>query len=253
MTGTYAIKIVAAVTWPNGVVNGGSGTSVLWSRFTGTQSGNNLVGTLQPCGFTVPDFALNPAVANELYQLKMPDTLFDHVPAYIPAVSATLSSPSGFVLGAPFSLPAIAFQVGANLSNPATDPWPAVGSLPTIDMDADGKAGVTGSYTSGGGYTYPRANTLGTARSDRGYTASRFALTGSGSTTSCTELNSSVSFSNFDTHIVSCRISGGSDCTTTQRDTLDSGRPVFAPTSATLRAVKVAAGATCTSVRAALP
>jgi hypothetical protein len=251
MTGTYAIRIDAAVTWPSGVISGGSGMSVLWSRFTGTQSGNNLVGTLQPCGFTLPDFAL--AAPSELYQLTLPNTLFDHIPPYIPAVPTTFSSPSGFVLGAAFSLPMIAFQVGANLSNPASDPWPSVGALPTVDMDADGKAGVTGNYTSGGGYTYPRANTLGTARSDRGYTASRFALAGSGSTTSCGELNSSVNFSKFDSHIVGCHISGGSDCTTVQRDQLDSGRPVFAPTSATLRAVKVAAGATCTQVRAALP
>jgi len=150
-------------------------------------------------------------------------------------------------------MPAIAFQVGANLANPATDPWPAVAAVPAVDTDADGKAGVTANYTTGGGYTYPRANMTGSTRADRGYTTSRFAVSASGTGTSCSELNGSANFTSFDTHIVSCRISGGADCTTAQRDTLDSGRPVFAPTSATMRALKVAAGATCTAVRAALP
>jgi hypothetical protein len=252
-TGTYAIKITVSVTWPTGVLNGGSGTSVLWSRFTGTQSGNNLVGTLQPCGFVLPDFSLNPLVANELYQLTLPNTLFDHIPPYIQPVSTTLSSPGGFLLGAAFSMPSTSFQVGANLTNPASDPWPSVAMLPTLDIDADGKAGVTANYTSGGGYLLPRANMTGTTRSDRGYSATRFSLTAAGSGTSCSELNGTVNFSNFDTHIAGCHISGGADCTTTQRDTLDMGRPLFAPTSATLRAIKVAANATCTAVRAALP
>lgn len=252
-SGTYAVKFSISVSWPTGVVSGGGGTSVFWGRFTGTQSGNDLAGTLQPCGFTLPDFSLNPVAGNELYQLVLPNTLFDRVPPYIPAVPATFTSARGFALGSTFSMPTVAIQVGTNLTNPATDPWPTAAALPTLDTDLDGKPGATATYTNGGGYSFPRANMTGTVRTDRAYTGTRFAFDGSGNNPSCSELIGNLNFSSFDSHVVGCRISGGADCTTTQRDQADSSRPLATPSSATLRAIKVAANSTCAAVRAALP
>lgn len=253
VSGTYAVKFSISVSWPTGFVAGGAGTSVFWGRFTGTQSGNDLAGTLQPCGFTLPDFSLNPIAGNELYQFVLPNTLFDRLPPYIAAVPATFTSSRAFATGSSFSLATVAIQVGANLANPVSNPWPAVAALPTVDTDADGKPGATASYTNGGGYSYPGANMSGTTRSDRAYAATRFAFDGSGNNPSCSELVGNLNFSSFDTHVVGCRIAGGGDCTTAQRDQVDSSRPLFAPTSATMRAIEVAANTTCAAVRAALP
>jgi hypothetical protein len=249
-SGTYAVKVVVALTWPAGGVKAGAGPSNHWFRFTGTQSGNNLVGSMAPCGITHPDFALN-STTSELYQLTFPTALFDHVPPYLASSPATLSSPTGFVLGGAFSMPTILYQAGANLSNPATDPWPSAATLPTVDTDGDGQPGVTRNYSNTGGYVYPPAG--GTARADLAYTAARYAFSFSGTSTSCTELNGTSNFTSFDSHIVSCHIAGGATCTTAQRDGIDMGRPLFAPSSATMRAIKVAANSTCAAVRAALP
>ena len=253
LTGTFAVKLAIGVSWPAGLIQSGSGTSNIWARWTVTQSADQLTGTWQPCGFDLPPFSLSPAVANEPYQLLVPSTLFDHVPAYLPATAVSATSASAFKLGQPITLPSFALQVGVALANPMTDAWPSAATLAgmNVDMDGDGKAGVTSNYNNMSPYLYPRADALvvGGQRSDRAYTAVRFGLSASLSLTSCTDLLGNASFSNFDTHIMGCRISGGGDCSTMQRDTIDSGRPGYSVDSATFHAVKVAASATCTDVR----
>ncbi|MDB4986186.1 MAG: hypothetical protein JWN04_1364 [Myxococcaceae bacterium] len=251
MTGTYAVKIASPLTWPAAVVNGGTGSSNLWARLSLTQAGNTLSGTVEPCGITLPDFSLNPALGAELYQLYFPSTLFDHVPAYIPTSAVAITSSSGFTIAQPLSFPNLAIMVGASLTNPLTDPWPSAAALAAPDVDADGKPGVTGLYSNTGGHTYPRADAI--LRVDQAYAGARFVLSGSGNLASCTDLTLSGAFAHFDTHIVSCHIAGGGDCIAAQRDTVDGNRPAFAATTASMHVVKAAAGITCTQVRALVP
>ncbi|MDB4971745.1 MAG: hypothetical protein JWN48_86 [Myxococcaceae bacterium] len=253
VSGTYAIKLTLELDWPSGVVvESGSGSSVIWAVWVADGTGDTLSGTMLPCGVTLPDFELNPVAGNELYRLEIADSLYDHVPSYLSPTPLSVSAPGGFREGAAFSAPLFGLQVGAGLNNPALDPWPTVGTLAAIDVDADGKPGVTATYSSETGYAFPHVAL--TQRADRAYTAARFALSASGTMTRCSDFAGSARFTNFDTHVVGCRLAGGAaDCSATQRDTLDNGRPVFHAVSSALRAIKIAPGATCAQVRAALP
>ena len=253
MSGTFAIKISVTVSWPTSAINGGSGPASLWGRFIGTQSGNNVAGTLQACSIILPDFALNPVVGNELYQLSFPNTLFDHQPFYIPSAPLTLSSMSGFTVGGAFTIPTRAIQIGVSLTNPTTDPWPASAALVASDMDADGKPGVTGLYSNTGGHVFPRNDISGSQRSDRAYAAARFASNASGTVNSCTDMTGTEAFTFFDTHILGCRVSGGADCAAAQVSMMDMGRPAYVAGSSTMHVLKIAAAATCADVRTALP
>lgn len=254
MTGTFAIKVTLAVTWSGGAITGGSDVARIWARFVGTQAGNNLTGTFQACGFILPDYALNPLLATEKYQLAFPDTLFDHLPPYIAGIPQTLSGSQAFGVGSAFTFPTLTIQVGAALSNPSSDPWPAATAVPTVDTDADGKPAVTSFYSNAAGYSYQRLDGNTTPeRADRTYGAARFTLNATGTVSSCTRMAGDSNFPNFDTHIVGCHVVGESDCTSAQRDMLDNGRPAYVSGSSSIQLLKIAAGATCADVRSALP
>jgi hypothetical protein len=66
--------------------------------------------------------------------------------------------------------------MGASLSDPIHDPWPTSASmLAELDMDEDGKPGVTCVYANSGGEVYPPVSVMMTDwRAHDTYAASRF-------------------------------------------------------------------------------
>ena len=71
---------------------------------------------------------------------------------------------------------------------------------------------------------------------------------------SCTSITGTATVTNFDTHILGCELAGDAGtCTQADSDFTDNNRPAsrdWAP--ATVNLVKIANGATCATVRAAL-
>jgi hypothetical protein len=124
-------------------------------------------------------------------------------------------------------------------------------------MDLDGKPGVTVQYVGTGGYDFPRTGpTLGANRADSPYIASRVSFSLSGTLASCTQSTGAVTMTHIDTRIVGCnRASSTTDCTPGEADFLDQNCLIYtisgSPQTYTL--LKVANGATCAAVRAALP
>lgn len=257
-TGRYAVKLALPVSWPGGFVAPGAGTADVWALFTATQSGNDVMGALRPCGLALPDFFL--AIGSERYQLRFPDALFDDG-AGLPVTPLLVNVAGGTIPGAAFTLPDIGVQIGAALPDAVADPWPALTlNLPLADMDGNGKPGVTGNYVTGrvGAFTYvhPPVNGFATLRADSAYGAARFVLRGVGTILNCGELGGSATFSRFDTRIAGCHVSGGADCSTQQAELLDSNRPVFSPVAgmpASLRVQTLLGPTSCAAVRAALP
>ncbi len=253
LSGTWAAKVSVQVTWASSLsLAAGSGSLNFWVMVKGTQSGTSIPITMVPCEITIPDFSSSPAGGNELYGVTFPNTLFDHAPPYLPSTSGTVTL-GGSSPGSTYSLPVVAFLIGDSLTNPTTDAWPAVAMVTQVDMDQDGKFGVTTPYKTGGTYQFVPLDLGKSARSDKAYLAARLAASFSGTLSSCTGIAGSATVTHLDTHIIGCEISGGGgDCMTTQSNFADSNRPAYMIGAASLSLVKVADAATCADVRSAL-
>jgi len=235
------------VTWPAaGALTAGSGNLVVYALLTGTESVGAVTAGIVPCGITVPDFA---NLASQTYGLTFPTSLFDHVPDFLPTTPVTFTL-VGSSPGSTFTSPAFAFVLGTTLTNPTTDPWPAVGSIVSDDMDMDSNPGVTVPYKATAGYTLPLVD--GTHSSDEAYLATRLALSTSGAFTDCSDGSATVTVTHFDTHIIGCHVSGGAACSAAQSNVDDANRPLFAATTGPLTLLKIAAGSSCMTVRGAL-
>jgi hypothetical protein len=254
LSGTFAIKLSVQISWPGrGSVQGGNGTLVSWIRLAGTQSGNTLPATLTQCGRTVPTF--DSSLIGESYGFAYPTTLFDQVPAYLPTTTATVALSSASP-GASLTLPTSALMMGTSLADPVNGAWPGSASgLTSIDMDMNSKRGVTVAYVNGGGVVYPRTSTspFGFNRADAAYIADRFAFRLNGTLTSCSAASGAATVTRADARIFGARLTGGSDANTTENSFLDGSHPEYVPGTASYTLVRVAAGATCATVRAALP
>ena len=254
LTGTFALKVSLNNTWASGAnIASGSGAHHFWLKMTGTHSGNSVTETMTECGRFVPDF--RASAVNETFHFDLPNAVFDRVPSILPSTNATVALSSASP-GATFMLPSSAFLLGTNLSNPLTASWPSQASgLAQVDMDGDGKAGVTLAYLNGNGYSFPRtAATLFSNRASAPYAATRLVFSLNGSLTSCTQSSGSATVRFIDTRIFGCKISGNSgDCSGGEADFLDDNCVNYQLGTATYTLVKVANGATCAAVRAALP
>jgi hypothetical protein len=253
LSGTWAAKMTVQLSWPSSIALAtGSGSLQIWLLMTGTQSGNSIPASLVICGITLPDFPSSSLAGNELYGLTFPNTLFDHSPPFLPTVAAAMTL-GGSAPGATVSVPSVAFLLGLTLASPTTAAWPSTPETVTsADMDADGKAGVTTPYKSGGSYLPVPVNFSKMARADKAYLAARVVASMSGTLASCTSITGTATVTNFDTHILGCEYAGGGDCTQTDSDFTDTNRPAYVAGAATISLVKIASGATCAAVRGAI-
>jgi hypothetical protein len=226
-------------------------------KLQATHSGNSLNTTLTECGRFVPPF--DARQVNETFSYGYPNSLFDgnFLPSSATTVSLTNSSP-----GASFTLPPTATQMGINMAlapfsrDPITGSWPSQASqIPAanrLDMDGDGRPGVTAVYAAGGGFVHPRTDdNLFAPRSDNPYVASRVSFSLSGTLNSCTRASGSANFRFIDTRIYACSLESG-ECNNTQASFLDVNCLNYTLGAATYTLLKVADNATCAQIRAAL-
>lgn len=254
LTGTFALKLTVAVTWPNQpYIKSGSGTAYVWSILKGTHSGNAFNGTVTECARNAPDF--QSSILSDRYKVTFPNALFDHVPTYLPSGTAavTLSNSSP---GASFALARTSQLMGASMADPINGAWPSAASgLTQVDMDGDSKAGMTGVYPNSGGDIYP-PTTLSVFgnHADNVYLAARIVYSLNGTLTSCTQSSGSASVTHVDSRLFGCRHQGStSDCSGSESNFLDSNQVVYSAGTASYSLVKIADAGTCADVRAALP
>jgi hypothetical protein len=252
LTGTYALKVTAPVSWSSlPDIRSGSGTFYSWSMLQVTHSGNTLTGTLVECGRDTPHVQSN--VLSEYYKITYPSALFDHsLPNAAATVTLGSSSP-----GASFTLATATLYMGTSTTTNPSHNWASgyASELTSSDMDGDGKAGVSGIYlNSGNDYYPPTSDWIGYNRADYVYFASRTAFSLSGTLNSCTGSSGSATVSHADTRIFGCnRSSSSSDCDSGEGDFLDSNQPNFGASSATYTLVKMTSTTTCAVVRSTLP
>jgi hypothetical protein len=256
LSGTYALHMTVQGSWPStSIIASGSGTFEFWMKLRATQSGNSLNASLTECGRFIPRF--DARSVNETFSFHYPNSLFDgnFLPSSATTVTLGSSSP-----GASFTLPATAVQMGVDMAlapfsrNPVTGAWPSQASqIPAanrIDMDGDGRPGVTAEYEDNA--DHPRTdNNLFAPRSDNPYVASRVSFSLSGSMSSCSGGGGSASFRFIDTRIYACSLESG-ECSASQASFLDENCLDYALGSASYTLLKVADNATCAQIRSAL-
>lgn len=255
LSGTWALKMSVAGSWPNATyIRGGSGTFLFWMKLQGTHTGTSIAATLTECGRYVPDFSAT--MVSETYNYGYPNSLFDG--SFLPSTSTTITLGSSSP-GASLTLPLSATQMGVNMADPINGSWPSaasgIASGIRVDMDGDGRPGVTAAYSNAGSLEYARTSTsLIATRADQPYAASRVSFSLSGTVSSCTQSSGTGTFTHIDTRIFGCRRDTGSQCSASDATFLDSNCLNYnMPSSATYTLVKVANGASCAAVRAALP
>jgi hypothetical protein len=273
-TGTWASRLTIDVTWAPQGLNGiilasGSGQIQQWTKGERVQTGMSTSDATVVCGIDLPDFQETAIAGGETYGVRFPDSLFDN--GYLPTFTVS-GIVSGFTAGSAYSTTTTAALLGLSMANPTTDPWPATITT-EVDMDQDGKPGVTIDVAQGSPYSDIPTEIPGLfqtpARANKLYVAIRQVTIINATVQDCDHMTGTVSIPEIsskyaiDSHVLGCALDGdGGDCTTTvplatetsQAAFVDNTQPVFTPSGTTdVQSVRLATGATCADVRAALP
>jgi hypothetical protein len=88
------------------------------------------------------------------------------------------------------------------------------------------------------------------ARADKLYLASRTGVALNGKLTSCTEQSGVATISFFDSHVLGCHVSGGTECTAAQVDFVDTNQTKYTMMSGTFTSKILPDTATCADARA---
>ncbi len=257
LSGTFALKMTMTGSWPAVAnVRSGGGTFFFWLKATTTHVGNSVAATVTECGRVMPEIVADMVVgADEPLIHGYTNGPFDSglLPSSAAAVTLNRSSP-----GATLSWPLTANQLGIAMTNPKTDAWPsATSGIPAgqrVDMDGDGKPGVTGTYATGA--TFPRTSAafFGGNRADLPYYAARLRFSLNGSLSSCSASSGTATVTSTDLRIYGCNRSGSAqDCDATEGAFVDANTPTVVSGPASYVLERVANGAGCAAVRAAIP
>lgn len=255
---TLAVHIIMDVTWEAGTATDkGTGQVHLWNRSKLTSNGTTLAGETITCGTVLPDLVLNflgnVAAGGSKVLIEIPTTDWDAptMPKY--PSNGTLA---GWSVGSALSIEPTVVLVGLTMPDPNAA-WPASAmGIATVDADSDGKPGMLAVPKSGGGYVQPPTaiGLVGSAPSaDNLYLVSRTSVGLTGKTTSCEEQAGPATIKYFDSHVAGCHVKGATECNATQADFIDQSRSIYVATGGSFKSKKIADGATCADVRAALP
>ncbi len=257
---TLGVHVIMDVTWPgdNIKTKPGSGKVHIWNKTKLNINGTMVSGDdTAACGSVLPEFELctigGVVVGGTKVQVLIPDAIWDAPTMPKFHSQGTLSS---WAVGGEANLDPTVALVGVKMANPM-GPWPTAAAInmnmDAVDADGDMKPGFTATSRNDSPYTNPPTATLGGAKADKLYLATRTVIALKGKLTSCEDISGTATVSNFDNHVVGCHVLNGADCNASQADFVDSSRTIYSPTGATFTAKKLADGATCAAVRAALP
>jgi hypothetical protein len=253
LNGTFALKITMTGSWPTTAnVKSGGGDFFFWLKADTTHTGNSVAATVTECGRFMPEIVNR---VNESLIHGYDNHVFDG--DFLPSSSAAVALTGSFP-GATLTWPLTANELGIALANPKTDSWPRSASdIPAaqrVDMDRDGKPGVTGTYATGETFTRTSAAIFGFKRADIPYYAARVAFSLNGTLNSCSDSTGVANMSHVDLRIYGCNLANSSqDCSSTEGRFVDDNTPTVVTGAASYVLQRVATGSACPAIRAALP
>jgi hypothetical protein len=271
LTGPFATEVLFDVTWNQTTLAGivpllaaGSGQIRITVRLDLGGSPDNASARLTACGARLPDFkASNALIGTEYYAAYIPDSAWDSPQMPHPAFGLAFGCTGA---GCALTTDHVVATFGARTF--PDDVWPgrtgALEQIVPLDQDGDGQPAIT--FVSRGeneknalGMAYvniPVTWTLG-ARATDADVAYRVTGVFSGKIEHCDLLSGVVSSGSVEARAVGCRTrrqgaSTAAACTAEQSDFLDQNLPAWQVRGGTFRARRVAEGANCSAVRAAL-
>ncbi len=250
--GQAAVKIDVDVAWDSGLaIEAGSGTLEIWFSATLDHNGNVIAVTGNPCEVVIPDFETNVLAGGEKVGTAWPQGIW--AGAGIPKIDLTVNLAASEP-GSQITIPPGPLVLGATFNDDLNDPWPGSWTgLNATDHDGDGKPGVTTLAKTGNGYGMPRLDIFNDqVRADQIYLAFRTILSLDGVIDSCEGASGAATFT-MEQHAVGCHVAGGGECNNDQVNLLDNNLPQFRVTGANFELRKVAQGASCNDIIAALP
>jgi hypothetical protein len=186
------------------------------------------------------------ALGGEKILPEIPDATWDK--SSMPQFSGTATKTGNTVNASP----GVAL-VGLTMTNP-TGTWPARTSIMGVDHDSDGKLGLAAIPRSDSPYARIPLDISKSKRADRVDLAIRNIMTLSATVSGCPETyNGTANVTKFDNHVIGCHVYGGGECTDTQKKFVDDNSVVYTVGSATYKAKRVSASASCADVRGAVP
>jgi hypothetical protein len=257
---TLGVHVIMDVTWTgdNIKTKPGSGKVHIWNKSKLNINGTMVSGDeTAACGSTLPEFELGTiggvVVGGTKVQVIIPDAIWDTPTMPKFHSQGTLSA---WAVGGQADLDPTVALVGVKMANPM-GPWPTAAAInmamDAVDADGDMKPGFTATSRNDSPYTNPPTATLGGAKADKLYLATRTVIALHGKLTSCEDISGTANVTMFDNHVVGCHVLNAMDCNASQSDFVDSSRTIYTPTGATFTAKKIPDGSNCAAVRAALP
>jgi len=225
----------------------GSGQVHLWSKSKFVESGNTASVMSRTCGSILPQTTTSALAGGYNLLPEIPNTAWDAPSMPIFTGTATRLSTGELQVN-----PGVALM-GLSMVDPNAE-WPDVEAVTGVDVDNDGTPGVTAISRVGGTFNAPGLNLTQSQRADELYLASRNIMTLTSTTIGCPEQSEGVAdVIAFDSHIVGCHVSGGGECTASQRDFIDSNRTIYEVQGGSFTSQRIADDASCDEVRAVLP
>ena len=246
---TLATRISIEATWPETLgIMGGSTLVHSWGKITFQRSGDAYTTEYRVCGVQPAVYTGTAVTGNiKLYQ-AVPQETFDK-----PGMPTVMGKASR--VGSMFTIEPGPMVIGVMLTDP-NGAWP---NSPTdsgymqVDVDADGKPGVTTLMKDGEGFMGSPVSILQTDRVDQIYGAQRLTYTTTLPDPDCAEtLESTAEVSEQDTLILGCHVKDRGDCTPDERTFIDDNRSRPTRGKATWSAKLIADDATCVQAHDAL-
>lgn len=252
-SGTSGTRITALISWPDSIgLVGGSAEMLIWTRAELTFDGNEVSGSVTPCGSELPPLQTKAVAGGGKVQPVIPDSVWDSASMPKTAAHGTIS---GFGPGSTVAMDPVGATVGLVMADAVNDSWPSSWQgIETADHDGTGHPGITSFPMEGDGFQLPPLGLFPTdPKAEALYLVTRSVVELQGERDSCTHASGTALMTKFDNHVVGCRIQGGGECNADQVEFVDSNRVVYTIESATYEMQQVPDGASCADVRAALP
>ncbi|HKP57755.1 MAG TPA: hypothetical protein VJV78_13580 [Polyangiales bacterium] len=243
---SLAVRVTIDVKWEESIaLMAGNEKGYLWSKQTIDPS-SNTVSEFRSCGNLMPVVHTTALAGSSMSFQRVPQASYDQ--PSMPKQSGGSATRVDSVL----TLDPGSLLVGVSLTDPAGS-WPAsaaAANVMPVDVDGDGKPGLTSAVRNDGGFVGAPTSVLANNRVDAMYNASRVRYRVMLKDTACADmLEGPAELVKLDTLVVGCHVKGGNDCSADESQFVEENRPKFVyAADAVAHAVVIPNDATCSQV-----
>ncbi|MEY4582394.1 MAG: hypothetical protein RL701_7097 [Pseudomonadota bacterium] len=244
---TVATHIIIDVEWSGSLALAkGTGQVHLWSKSKFQETADSAVVMSRSCGSVLPPIQTSSLAGGYSVLPEIPDDAWEQ-----PAMPVYNGTATRLAAGWQVS-PGVAL-LGLTLTDP-TVRWPDADKIMGVDVDGDGRLGITAYPRVGGRFQAPAVNLSQSEHAAELHLAIRSVMTLSSATMGCPQsYGGTADVTNFDSHVIGCRTTSGLDCDEGERDFVDGNRTKYEVVSGSFTSRRVADDISCGEIRTLLP